>query len=552
MRRAGPQCLLGLVAVLAAGPATGQAWGQPPGPGDGRGALPGVDRVGFVATAPPLVSVRVTGGYGFTEAVLRDGDAHHRLDLAVAASVRPSSAVALGLEARGRYDRHSGEAGSDRGLRADPRLFLRVGDVFGELGIAGQLRLWLPASESVADMLGATTLDAELLASYAAGEAGWVSGLAGFRYDRSAESTPEADGLSRADRLSLGVSDSHAVLLGAAGALRLGAVELLGEVTLDLLVGADAPGVAESPIRLASGARWHASDAVQVHALVEVAASRRPTVGVGQALVVVEPRARLEAGVAYRLHRRTVAVATLEGRITDPQGAPVAGARVEAEGLETTSDEEGRFRFEDVPPGEYAVSATAEGRLPAERTVTAAPGTSTRITLVLAEVPRAPVGRIAGVVETYGGAPLPEAEVRVGERTTTTDAEGRFVLEDVPAGPARVEVAAERMEPSTRSVDVRDRETSEVQIALDAQLPSAEIRGTVQAFRGGAVPATVRLEPGGQEVRVAEDGTYAIEVVPGSYLVVVTADGYREARQRVRVQENAVVVVVVDLRPDRR
>jgi Carboxypeptidase regulatory-like domain len=58
---------------------------------------------------------------------------------------------------------------------------------------------------------------------------------------------------------------------------------------------------------------------------------------------------------------------TIRGTVLDTTGAPVAGARVKLlrEGSLTTqesvSDEEGQFRFVDIPPGPFQITMTAEG-----------------------------------------------------------------------------------------------------------------------------------------------------------------------------------------------
>ncbi|HKX32991.1 MAG TPA: TonB-dependent receptor [Blastocatellia bacterium] len=66
--------------------------------------------------------------------------------------------------------------------------------------------------------------------------------------------------------------------------------------------------------------------------------------------------------------------AAIHGRLLDPAGGAVRGARVTArgrQGAESTAvtDEEGAYSFSDLPPGEYRISAVAAAFQPAERTV---------------------------------------------------------------------------------------------------------------------------------------------------------------------------------------
>lgn len=56
---------------------------------------------------------------------------------------------------------------------------------------------------------------------------------------------------------------------------------------------------------------------------------------------------------------------TVAGRVVDFRGRPIAGARVTADRRERETDDEGRFRFEDVPRSAWSVGARAPGYSPA-------------------------------------------------------------------------------------------------------------------------------------------------------------------------------------------
>src|SRR5215203_335158 len=71
--------------------------------------------------------------------------------------------------------------------------------------------------------------------------------------------------------------------------------------------------------------------------------------------------------------------ATLSGRVTDAQGAGLAGAgvtlyeRTRMPGrLSTATDSSGAYRFERLAPGEYLVEVEARGFAPAAQVVTVA------------------------------------------------------------------------------------------------------------------------------------------------------------------------------------
>ncbi|MGP8244348.1 MAG: carboxypeptidase regulatory-like domain-containing protein [Bryobacteraceae bacterium] len=70
---------------------------------------------------------------------------------------------------------------------------------------------------------------------------------------------------------------------------------------------------------------------------------------------------------------------SVSGQLTDPQGKPVAGARVAAEPRDaavrqTRSDSDGRFSFPSLPSGEYKLVASAPGFADASQTIAVTDG----------------------------------------------------------------------------------------------------------------------------------------------------------------------------------
>jgi protocatechuate 3,4-dioxygenase beta subunit len=61
---------------------------------------------------------------------------------------------------------------------------------------------------------------------------------------------------------------------------------------------------------------------------------------------------------------------SLTGRITDPQGKPVKGARVEISGgLWTESAADGSYQLHDTNPGKQTMTVTKPGFEPAKQTI---------------------------------------------------------------------------------------------------------------------------------------------------------------------------------------
>jgi hypothetical protein len=99
----------------------------------------------------------------------------------------------------------------------------------------------------------------------------------------------------------------------------------------------------------------------------------------------------------------------------------------------------GAFRAADLPPGRYLVSVTIGDTVEQLRTITVDVGASVESDAgVLAF---AGLGAIAGSVSDEQGAPLAAARLFVEDETAPdrlSDADGRFVLADVPVGPHSV------------------------------------------------------------------------------------------------------------------
>jgi Carboxypeptidase regulatory-like domain len=129
---------------------------------------------------------------------------------------------------------------------------------------------------------------------------------------------------------------------------------------------------------------------------------------------------------------------TVRGTVVDGTGAPVVGARVKlvregsAMTQEVMSDEEGQFRFADVPPGPFQVTTAAEGfkatqfagtleagqdyLVPAMALVVAGGSTEVQVTMTRTEIAEAEIRdeekqRVLGVVPnfyvTYNPAAVP-------------------------------------------------------------------------------------------------------------------------------------------------
>ncbi len=464
--------------------------------GESPNALPGVVRVGIPVALRTGLAGAGTAGYGFTESVLSQSDKSHRVFGSLAASFRPNDWFAAALRFDGRYDWHSNVPdGNGGGAIGEPRILLRAASGSGDFKIGAEANVRFPGESAPSVNFAAVSPELSLLAAYAPA-AGPVSigSQIGFRYDRSGDTVPTPDRLLRADRMSLGVSDTNALLLGLGFVFRASkSVEALAEWSWDVRVPSKGAGAMESPMRIDLGGRYYASDTLALQLVAEVSPSSRPTIGPGAPLVVIEPRASVFAGISFR-----PSVPAPEAPITTP------------------------------------IVATTEK--PKEGAPT--------------------VGRVVGRVTDDGGRAIAAAKVHIGKADSGIDVQtsdyGAFERAGVPIGKTDLTVSAEGYREQTRAIEVTAAEAPQIEIQLEKALPQGQIRGLARSFAGQPIKSgTVRIEPLGKEVTVGEGGRFEVDVPPGEYDVIVKATGYADQHRHVKVEANGVVVLDLDMRTRR-
>jgi hypothetical protein len=470
--------------------------------GDTDWALPGIARVGVAATRKPRLAGAATGGYGYTEALGPQDGSNLRLGGTLSLAGAPTRWLELALRLDGRYNSHpDDDRGSDRNMIGDPRFSVRLGhqvaDAF-HFGVEGIV--WLPGKDAPSIDFGATTVDARGLAAWRPKDSGFTLALlGGYRFDQSASAGQDPRTLRIGDRISLGLSDFDALLLGLGLAQRVGSIELLGEFSTDLMMGSGAPPASQSPMRATAGVRYHVTPELQLQALGDLTLSGRPGVDPDDPFVPIEPRFSALLGLRY-----------LVDFGEKPAAAPPPPP--------------------PPPPKPKPKPKPAPPPPP----------------------PEPPTGKISGVVTDEAGKPIDNAFVTVlagdTEENLDSGTDGRFEVQRVAVGEATIKVEVEGFETVEKKVQVSKDKTESVAFTLVPALPAGQLRGLVRSFSGKPLVATILIVETGEEATTGPDGRFEIDVPPGRYTIAVRAEGHLGQRRSVRVENRGVTILNADLK----
>ena len=472
----------------------------------GYGALPGGLHAPIGDPLPRgMFAVAALGGYGWRSGLV---GADHRLSRRVGDlgfAFAPAGVLSIALALDGRYDRHSGVTPEgDDNYVGDPRLIARLAKATGAAALGGQLTVWLPGGKAPSVAAEAISVEARGLASIHAG-AGTFGFSAGFRFDNSAKSVDDPQQLRAHERVSLGVSEHHAVVGSAYAAAAVGRAFFGAEGSVDLFVGGapDPPGPLlragihgglhfgqVSVLLFAELAKVPAIDQIDLMAddFALIAYEPMITGGLGvQGRFGGKPR---RAGLAphaqaneVKQDAQAIEYAEIVGAATDEAGKPIAGATVTAKLKEHTAtgvtDPRGEYTIAQIPIGK-----TVGG-------VTTLDDTAVEITISVAD--------------------------RKPARTTATLIKGRNQL---------------------------------AKLELQPLLEPSELRAVVSdAVTGKPIAgATVAIEPGGVKVTTGADGTLSVQLAPGTYKATATAPGRKPQTLDVQVDSHGVHIKNFELR----
>lgn len=494
----------------------------------GYGALPGGIHVPDAETLPQgSFQVITLDGYGYRKGALAPSETLGRAlgSLAFAYGVHDLFSIALSFE--GRYDRHKNTPlGTDDGYVGDPHLLARFAKATGTTRFGAQLGVWVPGKDAPSVAGSAISVDARVLASLPAGP-GILSFEAGYRLDHSAKSVDHPELLSLADRVSLGVSDFNAVFGGAHLAVPVGKAWVGAEASLDAYLG-DPPsdgmgGVERGHAALTDGkltfragvsAGYHLDDMFALLAYAEMAKS--PYITAAQVaddnipLVPYEPVVTFGIGLSAQFgHSKSEA--QFKGCAYTPEGCPAVETPIVADVTGSVTDD-------------------------ADKPVVGA-----KVTLKLANVTVDPVATDGQGVYVFKAA-------RIGTQAEAT--KSKPAVHRIDETNATVTVEVDGKKPGTAIIaKLEDPATKVPVIKLDPLLPPGQLRGVVHQLPSGKAidKATVTVAPGNAKAETGSDGTFSIDLAPGTYKITVKAPGYASQDLDVTIETNGVAIKNIDL-----
>ena len=243
------------------------------------------------------------------------------------------------------------------------------------------------------------------------------------------------------------------------------------------------------------------------------------------------------------------------GRVSNEQGEAVVGAVVSVRpsdsalpptlsGQTATSDAAGSFTLGELPPGKFALTASARGYVAAEARVIdvrkGEPLDDVALTLRRGSA-------IEGVVLGPNGAPASGARITVRSGRLTpermldlevagsarADGEGRYRLEGVSPGPQTVVATDDRYARATRDVTVQPG-TNRVDFRLSegSTLAGRVVDGAGAPVSGANISLGVSARP---EISDASGAFRFSGLESGNYTLTARKDGYSSARQDVQL-----------------
>jgi len=474
----------------AAPPAPPAAAEHRDGPGEAVDALPGALTTPIAAPAARPWAVAATLDYGAYPRIPGTGGRTRRLGGRVSAAWTPIAPLSFGaslLGVAGHSTLPNGHA--DSSYYGEPQLVARAqSELLPGLFLGAQADFRLVGERAPSIDLNATTSTLEGLVGWHAAPRTWLGGGLGYRVDRTSQAMEDSGRLRPGDRLLLDASTWDAMVFQVGATQGVGPVELLAELDAELLFGRAAPPIEETPWSFGLGARYALTQDSTVQLGAEFSGAKVPHPYPTESLFPLRPRVLLLLGWTVRFG--STSQATAERSDAEPQSKPLSPRPA-------------------APPSR---------------------------------------GSLLGRVVDEGGRPMTDVTVTLSTaghelRQCHTDADGHFRFDDVSIGRATLTTDTVGYDPAKRDVALEAPTTEAGELVIYPALPAGEVKGRALDPQGKPVAATITVQPGGQSFQAAADGSFSIDLKPGSYALTFTHPDYAPQTRTVKVEERGVVVL---------
>ncbi len=226
---------------------------------------------------------------------------------------------------------------------------------------------------------------------------------------------------------------------------------------------------------------------------------------------------------------------------------------IQVSGSPRITTTQGKFTFDNLPIGEYTITATGAGYTTVTRTsYIRSDGTAdpTSTDLILAPV-TAITGTLVGYVKLENGTPLPEITITVTNITTgltiagsprKTTTEGKYIFESVPVGDYTVSATGSGYSTATRTCYIKSDGTADPTTTQIVLTRVTDIKGTITGYArlditNAVLPEiTVTAKNAGTGLFVAgsprkttSEGKYSFyDLPPGEYTITASGTGFTE------------------------
>jgi uncharacterized membrane protein len=123
-----------------------------------------------------------------------------------------------------------------------------------------------------------------------------------------------------------------------------------------------------------------------------------------------------------------------------------------------------------------------------------------------------------------------------------------YTATELAAGEVDITVSAALLQTQSQHLVLEPGKTADVQVKLAKEATQgAQLRGLVRDYSGAGISACIRVLPGELTASCNEQGEFVVDLEPGTYEVLITADGYQTQKRRLRVRKEGVTVLNADL-----